>query len=310
MQQKIFNLVKSLGYNLGDHLNSNDERQRFFVYKIRKGSSDFVLKIANQQFKRDLENEIWWNMTLLRLAETDPKVTVRSPHLYYYGPNWYIGEFFDVPQLVPTGTHDPATLKPHLQTLATILADLDGIALQPRITNKPLYETSNSAPYSNLLAKVDDWMVRPLEHKLITEREIRQAKALIEKYRPRVTPTLQHGDFVPWHMYVLPDAKIGIIDGEHSSLIKPRYYDLAYLYTRLFTRLESDKEPSQLLKLFLETTKPDQAAFIKTWLPVITLRSLGMYNDAIADLKYQDYRPQAKDLLTRCFSEKLNSFLL
>lgn len=308
MEQRAKLIVSQNGFELGQRLNPEDKRDRFYVFSAQKGNKKYVFKLANDNFCRELSNEIWWNTTLTRLIETNPATNLRPPAVFYTGPNWYIGEYFHGSPLM-SDSHNNSEAAACAQNLADILVWLDGIALQPATSEKPIYEDSHSAPYTNLWNKVDGWMERPLSSGLITQDHIDKARKLIDRYRPNILPSLQHGDFVPWHMYYLENNKIGLIDGEHASLVRPRYYDLAYLYTRLCTRLESFTVAVKILRFFLGQTKINKLEFTQAWLPVITLRSLGMYNDAMIDLEHQDYRQQATELLERCLSEKLDSFL-
>ena len=295
---------------MSEQLNAWDKRERFFVYKLSKEKNSYLLKIAGNGFERDLSNEVWWNNTLNRLVEANPNMKVRAPHIETYGKNFYIGEFFKAKPLIVDGfKFDKTDIDPWVSQIARVLIDFDQMALQPGLSQSPEYENTNSAPYSNLESKVDQWMEIPLKNGQIDEKAILTAKQLIEKYSPYVLPRLQHGDFVPWHMYDLGEGIIGIIDGEHASLIKPRLYDLAYIYSRLVTRMKSFEIARKLLNAVFDGLKEDSDAMEKAWLPVITIRSLGMINDAEADLEKTDYREFAKMLLDMCFKEKMSVFM-
>ena len=305
--EQILKDVQAEGFTVDHRLNEGDERGRFFVYKLTLGDRTFVLKIASPDQERELQNEVWWNLTLTRLVEAYPDCKLVPPQILMSAPSHYIGQYFDAPAL-QTDSRDMAQTERWVEPLAQVLVDLDQLALSPKLHGKPDYEASQSAAYTNLWGKVEKWLEKPLAQGMITEQEKARAKEQIESRLSDIQPALQHGDFVPWHMFDLGDGKIGLIDGEHASLTKPRYYDLAYLYTRLATRQQSFEQASKVLREFLKLSMVDEAEFLKSWLPVITLRSLGMYNDAIADLKIQDYRPQAKELLQRSFSGQLKDF--
>jgi hypothetical protein len=307
---EVSKLIELYGYNVSEQLNAWDKRGRFFVYKLSKNNLNYVLKVASHGFESDLNNEVWWNLTLKRLTEADPSIKVRAPLIETQGANFYIGEFFEAQPLIKDGfKFDKAEMEPWLGRISKVLIDFDQMALQPRKNHSPIYEDTNSAPYTKLEAKVDQWMRLPLENGQIDEKLIVDAKQLIKKYSPYILPRLQHGNFVPWLMYDLGEELIGIIGGEHASLTKPRFYDLAYIYSRLVTRMKSFETARKLLSITADGLKEDDDMLEKAWLPVITLRALGMINDAEADLEKTDYREFARMLLDMCFEENLKVFM-
>ena len=147
-------------------------------------------------------------------------------------------------------------------------------------------------------------MLSPIEE-LVKEKgwRIEEEKTANRRF---VYPALQHGDFVPWHMFQIDDKTIGVVDGEHASLIKPRFYDLAYLYTRLYTKASSPDAAKKVLRLFLKTSGTKRGHFFRAFLPVATLRSFGVLFDSINDNRYQK---EAQRLLDLCLEEDLSYFL-
>lgn len=70
------------------------------------------------------------------------------------------------------------------------------------------------------------------------------AKDLSEKPR--------HGDFAPWHIMVLGDNKLGLIDGEHSHSHGVENYDISYFIQRVHTVLN---RPDLAIKIFQNLLK-------------------------------------------------------
>ncbi len=281
---------------------------RFATYVVSKDDQKFFAKkVIDPKLTRDLENEIWWHLSLKRLSEASPKLLAVAPELIDYGKNWYVAEFFDAPLLLNKEDTDLSKLDQVIDRLVNLLVNFDQ-QLLTRNTGQPLYEETNSAPYTNLWKKVDGWMEKPLEAKIISPSQIEKSRSLIDSHRQYVLPSIQHGDFVPWHMFDLGE-KTGIVDGEHSSLVKPRYYDLCYLYSRLYTWSGAKEQARQILKGFVDKSVNDTDKFFQAMLPVMTLRALGMHNDSIADLEERDYRKDAKELLEMCLSGKLDNFV-
>lgn len=96
-----------------------------------------------------------------------------------------------------------------------------------------------------------------------------------------------------------------LIDGDHSSLIKPRYYDLAYIYSRLYSRNRAKQETAKLLQSFMDKSGIPKDDFAKAFIPVLTSRAIGVCNDASRDLESgNDYRKTAVELLHLCLKKK------
>ena len=49
----------------------------------------------------------------------------------------------------------------------------------------------------------------------------------------------RHGDFAPWHIFILPKGKFGLIDGEHALASGVENYDICYFIQRVFSVLEA-----------------------------------------------------------------------
>jgi hypothetical protein len=151
----------------------------------------------------------------------------------------------------------------------------------------------------------------------LTEEVVEKARQLVNDYSPFVTPRLQHGDFVPWHLFSYHDGDADSwisFDGEHASLMKPRFYDLAYSYSRLFTRSDDKELAAQLLHEFvaLGVTNGEftHEEFHQAFVPVLMSRSIGMFLDAHFDeQKGEDYTAEAKDLFERCQARSLEALI-
>jgi aminoglycoside phosphotransferase (APT) family kinase protein len=281
---------------------------RFATYKLRKGGREYFGKRAvTANLSRELESEVWFNLTLDRLNQAVPNLGVTAPAGVEAGRRWYVREWVDGRFLVEENG-SAADVRPHVTQLAGLLQRLDAqLLVSPH--GRATYENPSSSLYSDLLSKVDKWLKRPLKDGYITHQRTDLAIILIKSHLKHLKPSFQHGDFVPWHILVDQKGDWHLIDGEHSSLLKPRYYDLAYVYTRLSTRLKAQAEAARLLELFLQGHGVPKAEFYNAFLPVVTLRALGMHHDAWADREAFDYKAEAAALLDRCFAGDLSAFL-
>lgn len=96
---------------------------------------------------------------------------------------------------------------------------------------------------------------------------VRKGKPLLEK-RPR------HGDFTPWHIMVLKNGKLGLIDGEHALSHGVEGYDMCYFIQRVFSVLKNPKIAEQLLRLLLK-----RGYHLHKLKVVLAARALGGYLD-------------------------------
>lgn len=103
---------------------------------------------------------------------------------------------------------------------------------------------------------------------------------IARELRQTYEPAFNHGDFVPWHM-LEADERFVLIDAEHASISKPKYYDVAYFYHRVYTAAMSP----DLAKAFLRAVsdqlpKPERNAFMRKLRPVLAGRVIGGYGDS------------------------------
>jgi hypothetical protein len=74
---------------------------------------------------------------------------------------------------------------------------------------------------------------------------VEENAGLLEK-RPR------HGDFAPWHIFVLENGSLGLIDGEHAMAYGVENYDICYFIQRVFSAM---CQPEIAKKYFTELLK-------------------------------------------------------
>jgi hypothetical protein len=296
--KQILTQWRATGYKVGPVVHQSDRNRG---YRLEREGQPFFGKLTVTRQTIEMENDAWWALTMARLTGDSAETPIRAPRIHETGPGWLICEWFDTPLLLPHDfNHGEAKIAPHAKRLADSLAWLDG--LWRAATTTRVYDSTNSAPYVDLMRKVDSWLEQPLAHGTVTAAASTAAKQLISDYLPHVHPAFQHGDFVPWQLFTLSDRQFCLFDGEHASLVKPRYYDLAYLYSRLYTRSAAPQAARDILKRYLAQSGANPTEFHQAFLPVITLRALGIQADAWADRQHFDYYDRAADLLARCLT--------
>ena len=62
----------------------------------------------------------------------------------------------------------------------------------------------------------------------------------------------RHGDFTPWHLMLLRNGKLGLIDGEHALENGVENYDLGYFIQRVYSVLKNPVLAKKILELLIK----------------------------------------------------------
>jgi aminoglycoside phosphotransferase (APT) family kinase protein len=290
----------ALGYTNTDPGFEPHASKKHGFYKLQKDGELYFAKYSKDTSVRQssIATDIWWCILMERLRR-EHALQVNTPLIVSSGESWYIARWIDgQPSIRPDSTDPP--LDTYLPQYAAVLAELDSIKPEWVGTTPP--PANNATPSTQLDRSWDTWSKEPLAEGLITPAELTAARALLADHQAYLTPQLQHGDFVPWHFLADTAGTLWLIDAEHASLHKPRFYDLAYMYSRIFTRFHDSYHASQLLTLFMQKRQLTPEVLYPALLPIITSRAIGMLFDALNDLHEIDYRRDAQELLARCLS--------
>jgi hypothetical protein len=289
-----------LGYTNADPEFQPQRSNKHGFCKLEKQGNFYFAKYSKDNASRQssVTTDIWWCQTIQELRKTH-SLSIRTPQIIDHGVDWYIAQWVEGhPSAQPT---DPAAkLDAYIDDYAKCLVSLDAIKPEWLASSPPAAD--NSTPYNQLDRRWPEWTKQPIAEGLLAPEQLEQARLLIHDYQKYTTPHLQHGDFVPWHILIDANQDWWLIDGEHASTQKARYYDLAYMYSRIFTRLHSPQHATRLLKAFMQHSGKSRESLYPALLPVMTSRAIGMHFDALNDLHGDDYRADAQDLLARCLS--------
>jgi hypothetical protein len=269
-------------------------------HAIRKS----VQPSANERRRGLLTNEIAGMDYFYQLASAHSEWQLRVPQTLSSGEGWVVREFIEGEALLEKEDDLDGSIG-KLTRLATLLAAIDDV-----IPGKVKNEADNSAPYTNIRKRFDVWSAGPLKEGILSAQVYAAANALIEEYQPLLEPFHAHGDFTPFkHVLMMPNSEFGLIDFEHFSTDKPRYYDLAYAYSRLFTQGKDRRLAGELLRLFTEKARlvPHQKEQI---LAIMTQRAIGMHFDALNDAsRGVDYIDRAQQFLNLCLTRDVTSLI-
>jgi len=69
----------------------------------------------------------------------------------------------------------------------------------------------------------------------------------VEQGAEKLEKKTRHGDFVPWHMMLFENGRLGLFDGEHAMSDGVEYYDMCYFIHRVFSVLEQPEFAKEIL---------------------------------------------------------------
>ncbi|KKS70906.1 hypothetical protein A3A14_01435 [Candidatus Daviesbacteria bacterium RIFCSPLOWO2_01_FULL_43_38] len=186
--------------------------------------------------------------------------------------NWIITEFFPGELLASwTPKREPRELIKWLNKISDSLLFFDSLDTTNihLLNDHPHQDTANE----RMTKFMSKWSEKPLKQNLLTEKELARVIKIMEDSPPLPT-RLQHGDFVPWHMIDLGE-KFGIIDNEGASINKPRFYDAAYFYHRVFTKLCEPQIARLFLQIFIQKSGFSKKEIATSFLPMLGPRAVG-----------------------------------
>lgn len=282
---------------------------RFFVAVLEKNDQKYFLKVgekASKAFQDKPLNKMWpreekfVNFTNAHLEKSVIKPPFRLVKFYERDQDeeaaWTLQEYLENKHIFEPSSNSTEDPNKWLPTITRILHWFDK------------QDTADWGPLDRdlkeeTIEKLKKWSKDPLERGILSPNELEQALKLVDQYYPHTEIRLQHGDFVPWHMHDDGFPNVVLIDLEGGNL-RFRYYDLAYIYHRLFTKRGQPSLAKALLDKFLETV-PDREEFKKAFIPSLVNRAVGGLQDYCNEYEKRD--KESNDLhlkLQRQFLEK------
>lgn len=280
-------------------------------YLVEKFRDDGVLVVrksvkrtTDERRKATFLNELQGTERFVQLADAHPEWRLKVPRIIARDATWVIREFVDGDELMER-TISVQESKVRLGQLAAVLAAIDKISPQ----ETKVWE-QDSAPYTDIRRRFDVWSKSPLEARVLDVSAYEAANQLIEEYSSILEPRYAHGDMSPFkHVFVTPKDTLAFIYFEHYSPMKPRYYDVAYAYSRLRMQADLPEVAGVFLREFLRVAEsvPNQKEQL---LAIMTQRAIGMHFDALNDYKKgSDYRRRAQDFLTVCLERDVDRLI-
>lgn len=232
------------------------------------------------------KNECWWQekvgsqlirSDILRVPKTIEKGFSQGKLFYY------IGDFFGENVLASQFPPDEKRLAEWLSKIAGMAYRLGQLECRKDLKKKYL------PAGEKLLEAAAEWVSQ-------VNVDLEPLLKIIESVKNNISRCCGHGDFTPWHMYELEDGKIGLVDAEHAGW-GPKYYDVAYFYTRVRNGLKNKQLANQFLINFKGLLpKKDQVVFWDEIKPVLAQRLIGDYwrarNNREELTRFEEYKKE------------------
>lgn len=251
---------RSLDYRVGENLdldrvrdffNQNYDVRRLWQEKrhvgmwVAENGKEYFLKLSTTEgIGIRSQTEKVWNDEFNKHSTSDNFLVpnnLEDGHyngLYYLVMDRFNGSFVcDIEgkdDLIDENINDIISFSEHIQSLPLDIPINDAI-------QNPDYKEWFRLKTKSWLDSIPKEVVQRYSLAELWEVVDNGAKDLLEKPR--------HGDFTPWHMMILEDGKLGLIDGEHAHSHGVENYDICYFTQRVHSVLGM---PDLAMKIFQE----------------------------------------------------------
>jgi len=261
------------GYEVGDLT----QIWRHVTGRVSRDGHDYFLKLASSpSVSPRTENEAAWNRFVnasgdhhLPMAVPTVFETDREGELF-----WYTGEYLNGNLLARVDQPDETAA---LETgLPQIVQTAAAIMVLPTAGALPLDAAFQGKTIQGEI------MERVEKYSESVPQDLSALKAFVQERLQFARSAPQHGDFVPWGMMRTSDGKLYLIDGEAARINGCKFYDVAYFYHRVYTKMRRPDIAQQFLQEF-EKVHPLTDGEKENLCLMIGLRLVGGYMDALKD---------------------------
>lgn len=243
-------------------------------------NTPMFIKIASSPgVAQAARNEVRWN----RCLSKNGKRPFFVPKIYEAG---YLGEHYFFCSEICTG-------KPiadyNIKTSAAERSAMKWLNKIVDITFSLMELPKNRFVWDSIYLRLKNPGKRYFRRSLWYQKELRSSKLQLEEvlemaqpicslYRPGIS----HGDFTPWHLIEESKSKVALIDGEMASSTRPRFYDAAFFYQRVYTALKwPNLAKAYLSKVRSQIPQRQRNTFDKEIYALLAERVLGSYWDKL-----------------------------
>ncbi len=245
---------------------------------IRKDNRDYFLKLASTPGVAErTRNEFEWN-NLINSLPDNQKLPVLIPQNHdsgeYKGLFWYSSEYAGNEVLTkPVDKNKTDDLERGLPVIAETVYKIISIKTDLKL---PLdKEVAEEERKEKFFEKLKHWAEQ-------TPKDVSRLISFIQERYNYLDIAPSHGDFVPWHFIRSDEGKLFLVDGEHAHVVGLKFYDVAYFYHRVYTKLKRPDIADRFLREFghLYEFSEEEKELFKL---VLAQRLIGGYFDAEKD---------------------------
>lgn len=248
------------------------------IEEVDNGINRYIILILEKNHKKYFYKELNNNDPSRFIEQVDFQKRVEKsgtdivlPKLYDYDlkseKKWGLWEYLEGKHLADWRPKDVQGFEKWLEPIANVLIILEKI--------KPFKEQFDIT--DRLILRVNQWSKELIKKGILTIRTKEKIINLIEKNRQKIVVGFSHTDFVPWHMHEMKFPKFALVDYENCKS-KPKYYDLAYFYQRVYAKLDEPKLAEKFLNLYKKKSNlPND--FNDKFFPILGQRIIGGFYD-------------------------------
>jgi thiamine kinase-like enzyme len=242
------NKIKSFFSTRGYHTEKLEQVWRHVTGILSKRGHRYFVKLAStQEVAKRTRNEFAWNDLVNslrgknRLPVSVPKNLESGEYMKLF---WYISDYAGEQ---PLATREDKNTR-ELETQIPLIAKTAKSIIDMR--------TKKLLPIDKKLSKrqVDELLLKRLNvWNKATKIDLSNLIGFIQKRLKSAKLAPLHGDLVPWHFIKNENSRLYLVDAEHAHILGIKFYDVAYFYHRVYTKL---KRPD-IANRFLEEYKSE-----------------------------------------------------
>jgi len=262
---------------------------------LTKNNQAFHLKLAGSKgMSLLLENEAEWNKQFNQLLTRDSQFWVPKN----VAQGWFNHDYFYL--ITEQFTGRLLVNYPQTQGVSLLTQQLDAVidmsevisSLDLDLRNRD-YASSGSA-VDFFLIKTHKWF-KAIPTAVAQRYQLSQLLRSVETEASALSRRARHGDFTPWHIFLLNNHKLALIDAEHATSEGVEYYDIAYFIQRVYQVLKS---PALAKTIYQKLV--DRGYDIGKLKTILAARAIGGFLD-------ESLIDQADYIWARKFKEWVNS---
>jgi len=250
--------------------------------KLKKDNKIFFLKMASTpDIGERTQNETLWNQQIGNLIKESRIDYFDVPQIFdsgeYEGKFYYLSSHHDGAMLASKNPPSTESLDQWIDKI--IKSNLFFLSLRGQDLNfrRDQDSISSQDKWDEFFQRVQSW------HEEVKEHQLQKIFEEVKNLKDTFEPSVNHGDFVPWHM-IQDGEKFILIDGEHASIQSPKYYDVCYFYHRLYTSAQNPELAKMYLsKLRNHLPEDEKNKFDLSIRPILATRIIGGFWDAKTD---------------------------